>query len=95
MKVYLVLNHSGSYDSSHTSVDKIFKTKEQAEDYISKVKTRMDELKVLFDNMPDNGHDENDDIYDKALEQFEKDFPATIYDAWDGNLFVITERELE
>jgi len=95
MKVYLVLNHYGSYDSSYVSTDKIFSTNMKAVDYVSKVKLRIEELKSLYNNMSDHGHDENDDIYQLAEDKFDEDFPDTYFDNWDGNLFTIAERDLE
>lgn len=95
MKVYLVQNSYGSYDGSHTSIDKIFDSKQKAEDYISAVKSRIEQLKVLHNNMSDNGHDENDDIYDNAAILFNIDFPDSYYDAWDGNNFSINEIGVE
>lgn len=96
MKIYLVKNYYGSYDSSVESIDKVYKTQKQAEDYIEAVKLRIKELEILYNNLSDIGHhDENDDIYDKAMEKFDVDFPDTYYDNWDGNLFNIITMDVE
>lgn len=95
MKVYLVVNTYGSYEDVAQSIDKIFDTAEKADQYVKNVKARIEELKKLFNNMSDTGHDENDSIYDKAVDQFDADFPDTYYDTWDGNYFHILEHEVE
>jgi len=93
MKVFLVENSYGSYDSFYTSVDKIFKTRIQTEDYITKVREKIKELKVLYDNLSDDRYDKTYTVYYNVIEQFNIDFPDTIYDI--SNSFRITERELE
>jgi hypothetical protein len=95
MKIYIVKNTYGDYDTAHTSIDKIFDASSKAQSYIQEVLSRIYELKQLFNKMSDTGHDENDDIYDKALVQFEIDFPDTYYDSWEGNTFQIVERSVE
>lgn len=95
MKIYLVQNSSGSYEDRFVHIDKIFDNSAKAQGYIESVLNRMSDLKKLFNNMSDDGHDENDDIYDKALDQFNEDFPDTHYDSWDGNRFQIIERDVE
>lgn len=95
MKVYLVKNTYGSYEDVGQSIDKIFDTSAKADDYIKTIISRMYDLKELHNNLSDTGHDEHDDIYDKALERFYIDFPDSSYDSWDGNTFTILVREVE
>lgn len=95
MIVYLVQNTYGDPCESVTDIDKIFDSRGKAQGYIESFLNRMSDLEKLYDNMSDDGHDENDDIYDKALSQFYIDFPDTHYDGWDGNRLTIIERDVE
>lgn len=95
MKVYLVKNCYGSYGDLGTRIDKIFNSKEKAKNYITNVEARIAELKMVQDSLLDNDFDEKDKIYESEIERFNKDFPDSYWDEWDGNHFSITEREVE
>lgn len=95
MKVYLVENSYGSYEDHCKSIDKIFKSKEKAEEYILAVKARIAELNVVQDSLLDNDFDEKDKIYESEIERFNQDFPDTYWDEWDGNYFSIKEMRVE
>jgi hypothetical protein len=91
----LVENSSGSYEDRWTHIDKIFDTRQKAQEYIEKVLNRIYDLNIISDSLLDNDFDEKDKIYESEIERFKVDFPDSHWDEWEGNTFRIIEKDVE
>jgi hypothetical protein len=95
MKIYLVQNTAGAYDGTWVNIDKIYNSREKAQQYIESILTRIYDLEHMRDKLHFEQINEADDIYEAALTQITLDFPDSHYDSWDGNSFQIIERDIE